>query len=122
MHHQAKHHDHGHGGQTGHVSSLTTLFSVFAALIVLTIVTVGATKFDLGEWNLILAIIVATIKAGLVAMFFMHLAYDSGFNRIFFFGSFLFVALFLFFTLLDTGEYQGQVDWSERVLPASAPK
>jgi cytochrome c oxidase subunit 4 len=47
---------------------------VFAALIVLTIVTVGVSYLHLPHTSaVILALIIATFKASLVAMFFMHL-------------------------------------------------
>jgi cytochrome c oxidase subunit 4 len=46
--------------------------------------------------------IIATIKAGLVMAFFMHLAFDKPFNVIVFLGSFVFVALFVIFTLSDS--------------------
>jgi len=45
-----------------------------ATLIVGTILTVLASYVDLGHhWNIILALVIATIKASLVALFFMHL-------------------------------------------------
>ena len=113
-HAKHSHHD-AHTGYA-HVSSIPVLLSVFAALIVLTVLTVMATHVNLGSWNLVLALVVATIKAFLVALFFMHLLHDKGFNRVVFFGSFLFVALFVGLALLDTGAYQPTVDWDEKVL------
>jgi len=48
--------------------------SVFAALLVLTIVTVAASYLHLSLTQaVILALIIATVKAGLVACYFMHL-------------------------------------------------
>jgi len=45
-----------------------------ATLIVGTVLTVLASYVDLGHhWNIILALVIATIKASLVALFFMHL-------------------------------------------------
>jgi len=47
---------------------------VFGTLLTLTIVTVGVASLNLGESTTVLvAISIATIKASLVAMFFMHL-------------------------------------------------
>ena len=47
---------------------------VFGALLVLTLVTVGVSYLDLPEFEtVIVALIIATTKASLVAMFFMHL-------------------------------------------------
>ena len=47
---------------------------VFGALLVLTLVTVGVSYLDLPEAEtVIVALVIATMKASLVAMFFMHL-------------------------------------------------
>lgn len=47
---------------------------VFFALIIGTIFTVWASFIDLGHhWNIVLALVIACIKAFLVAGFFMHL-------------------------------------------------
>jgi cytochrome c oxidase subunit 4 len=43
-------------------------------LIVGTVLTVLASYVDLGHsWNIVLALIIATVKASLVALYFMHL-------------------------------------------------
>ena len=45
-----------------------------ATLLVGTILTVLASYVDLGHhWNIVLALVIATVKASLVALFFMHL-------------------------------------------------
>lgn len=47
---------------------------VFGALLVLTLITVGVSYLDLPEFEtVIVALAIATTKASLVAMFFMHL-------------------------------------------------
>ena len=69
----------------------------------MTLVTViTATKLDIGPLNIVLAMFIATIKAGLVCAFFMHLKYDKGFNRLAFFSGLLFLSFFFIFTLSDT--------------------
>jgi cytochrome c oxidase subunit 4 len=103
------------------------LVTVFLSLLLLTAVTVAVAYVDLGEANLFVAMGIATVKAMLVALFFMHLAHDTGFNRLAFFGSFFFIALFVSFTLMDTGASQDDMDWQEHVVQqeaeaAQAPK
>jgi cytochrome c oxidase subunit 4 len=45
-----------------------------ATLLVGTVLTVLASYIDLGHhWNIILALVIATVKASLVALYFMHL-------------------------------------------------
>jgi cytochrome c oxidase subunit IV len=54
-------------------SPLGTYFAVWAALLVGTFLTYEAAKLDLGQFNAAVALIIATTKALLVALFFMHL-------------------------------------------------
>ena len=99
------HADHG----MAHVVPLYVLGGVFASLCVLTFLTVAATWVDLGEFNLWIAMGIATIKAALVALYFMHLRYDSPFNGLVFVAGLAFLALFLGMTLLDTFQYQPEI-------------
>jgi|SRR5271157_5799738 len=54
-------------------SALTTYFSVWLALLVGTFITYEVAKIDLGHFNAAVALTIASIKALLVALFFMHL-------------------------------------------------
>ena len=55
-------------------ASVRVYMKVFGALAVLTCVTVAVSYIDLGgSGNIALALVIATLKAALVAMFFMHL-------------------------------------------------
>ncbi len=54
-------------------SPLTMYFSVWAALLAGTVITYEVAKIDLGVFNAAVALIIATTKALLVALFFMHL-------------------------------------------------
>ena len=54
-------------------SPLVTYFSVWLALLAGTILTYEAAKVDLGVFNAAVALTIATTKALLVALFFMHL-------------------------------------------------
>ena len=87
--------------ELAHVMSPRLLISVFAALVVLTLVTVAAAQISFGAWEVWVSLGIASIKAALVALYFMHLRYDKPFNGIVFISSLLFVALFLALTLMD---------------------
>ncbi len=78
------------------------LLAVFVALVGLTILTVAQASFDFGSFDVAIVMTIATVKAGLVMAFFMHLAFDKPFNVIVFLGSFVFVGLFVIFTLSDS--------------------
>jgi cytochrome c oxidase subunit 4 len=102
-------HDHGHG--LAHTMPLPLLFGVLGALLALTIATVAVTSIDLGaQGNLVVAMIIATVKAALVCVFFMHLLWDKKFNAVLFLTSVLLLILFLSLTTNDRGEYQQSVD------------
>jgi cytochrome c oxidase subunit IV len=89
-----------------HALPLALLARVFAALLVLTALTVGVTWFDLGSANVFMALAIAVAKAGLVALYFMHLRYDSPINGLVLIVAMLFVALFIGVVMLDSREYQ----------------
>ena len=58
-------------------SHVKTYLMVFGALMVLTIVTVAVSYLDLAvPMAILVALVVATIKGSLVALFFMHLSHE----------------------------------------------
>jgi cytochrome c oxidase subunit 4 len=52
-----------------------TYLIVFAALIVLTLVTVLLNYMHLGEWHTAVGLVIASAKAFLIVLFFMHVLY-----------------------------------------------
>ena len=92
-----------------HVDSLQLYFGVFGALIVLTVVTVGASYVDVGAANTPIAVIIASMKAALVAFFFMHLRHDKPFHALVFVAGLFFLSFLFLFTLTDEGS-RGDVD------------
>jgi cytochrome c oxidase subunit IV len=85
-----------------HVVSMQVLTAVFLALVVLTGLTVAAAHVDLGGGNLVLALVIASVKASLVLLYFMHLRYDRPFNMAVFATCLAFVVLFISLVLTDT--------------------
>jgi cytochrome c oxidase subunit 4 len=61
------------GHSSASSSPLKTYFAVFFALLVGTGLTVYAATLDLGKYNAAVALTIASIKATLVALFFMHI-------------------------------------------------
>ncbi len=124
------HHDaHAH---THHITSLKALFATFFALVFLTILTVAQARWEvltelIGSAEIFVTLLIATIKASLVALVFMQLAYDKPFNQVVIVSSLLFVALFLGFTLIDSTQYCSDVreyrynNVREDAPPAPAP-
>ena len=90
------------GYDFAHPLPLPLLFGTFLALTVLTVITVAQASFDFGSFDVLIVMVIATIKAVLVGAIFMHLIWDKPFNIICFVGSFVFVGLFIMFTLFDS--------------------
>ena len=98
-----------------HVVDIRVMLAVFAALTVLTAITVTVSYFDFGALNLFVAMSVATIKAALVALYFMHLRYDNAFYAFILLVAVAFLGLFLSITMFDSVEYHPEVQaWQER--------
>jgi cytochrome c oxidase subunit 4 len=95
-------HAHADDGMVhAHIAPTMFYIGVFAALIVLTVITVAVSYVDLGAANTVVAMVVATVKASLVAAFFMHLTHDKPFNTLCLVGSFVFLGIFFFLTNED---------------------
>jgi len=99
-----------------HITPVDLLLKVWFALVVLTVVTVAVTRVDLGKLNLLTALGIATVKALLVALYFMHLRWDRPLNGVIFLTAIVFVAIFVGGALLDTLSYQADL------IPDHAPK
>ena len=76
---------------------------VLITLLILTVITVTAAgiNFGAGSVNIVIALTIATIKASLVALFFMHLLHDSKVNALILVAGFVFLGLFLAFSSID---------------------
>ncbi|MDO8527817.1 MAG: c-type cytochrome [Deltaproteobacteria bacterium] len=74
---------------------------VWLTLLCLTVMTVAVSYYNFGDWNIFVAMLVATIKAVLVCLFFMHLKYDNRLNQVVFVSSLLFLAIFVGLTASD---------------------
>jgi cytochrome c oxidase subunit 4 len=76
--------------------------AVFAGLLALTVITVLVSYLDLGLMNVVVALLIASVKASLVALFFMHLKGESRLVWGFALVPILFLALIILGTLVDT--------------------
>jgi len=111
MSQSAEHNDHAHEHVHQHVVPIWLLAGVLGILLFLTVVTVyTARAIDLGDWNIMLAMLIATVKGAFVVLYFMHLRWDKPFNAIALITALLFVALFISISALDTFEYERNID------------
>jgi cytochrome c oxidase subunit IV len=58
-------------------ASVGAYYKVYFALMILLAATVGVAFINLGPWNIVVAMAIATTKAALVLLIFMHLKHDS---------------------------------------------
>jgi cytochrome c oxidase subunit IV len=84
-----------------HVVSWRIYLGIFLALAVLTVVTVLAAGRDFGAFNTLIALGIATIKATLVILFFMHVRYSSRLTTLVLFSGFVFLAILILLTASD---------------------
>ncbi|HBX43742.1 MAG TPA: cytochrome-c oxidase [Deltaproteobacteria bacterium] len=85
-----------------HDSGIRTYIVVWGALVVLTVVTVAVSYVHLGMLNVVVALLVASVKASLVALFFMHLRYENRLVWGFALTPLFFLVLIVVGTLSDT--------------------
>ena len=120
LHHHAESTEPEHA-DFAHPAPIWMLLGVFFALVGLTILTVVVSDFAealrLGRFEIWVSMGIATVKAALVIFIFMHLLFDKPFNQMIFFAAFLFVAMFIGTTLMDTAQYQSDVDAYNDPLP-----
>jgi cytochrome c oxidase subunit IV len=90
-------------------------FVIWAILLGFTFLTVITGRMDLGGANLPIAITIATIKATLVVLFFMHLSDAHGANRL------VFVVSILFALVLMLGVFGDLLTRDPLSLPGGVP-
>jgi len=98
------HGGHGHEAEHDHTH---VFVATLIALLILTGITVGASYIDFGSGNVVIALFIASIKAILVAMFFMHLRYEKAVMGIVAAAGFLFLGIFLMFCFMDVDTRDG---------------
>ncbi len=97
-----------------HIASAKFYVAIFLALVCLTLLTIGVAYVPLGKMNLVVAVVIASTKAALVATFFMHLRHEAKFNVLMFIGALLFIGVFFAYTMNDT-ERRGELDDAQGV-------
>jgi cytochrome c oxidase subunit 4 len=94
-------HHHSEHAPLHHVTPLWIYLVVFFALCVGTVLTVVAANIDLGWANTPIALLIATIKAILVILFFMHVIHSTRLTWVVIIGSFLWLGVLFVLTFSD---------------------
>ena len=88
---------------SGHVSPIKLYVAIFLTLMVLKAVTILVAYINLGPWNKVIALGIASFKATLVVLYFMHVKYASRMTKLVVVTGFFFLAILLAETMVDYG-------------------
>jgi cytochrome c oxidase subunit IV len=84
-----------------HVVPVKVYASVFVALLLLLALTVAVALIEHPAFGLSIALSIAGVKTVLIALFFMHLHYDSGVVRLAAIAGFLWLAILIGLSMSD---------------------
>jgi len=85
-----------------HISSYKSHVVVLLCLVLLTVLTVTITSVHLGAFNTAAAMVIASVKASIVLLYFMHLKFDE---KIYRFMVALVVAIYLVVIIITFFDY-----------------
>ena len=88
---------------SGHISSVKLYVAIFMTLMALTAITIMVAYINLGPWNKVVALGIASFKATLVVLYFMHVKYASRMTKLIVVTGFFFLAILLAETMVDYG-------------------
>ena len=84
-----------------HIASVQTNVTIFGVLMILLFATLGAAVLPLGLLHFPTAMAIATAKAILIVMYFMHVKYSHRLTAIICAASFLWLGIMIALTLSD---------------------
>ena len=103
-----------------HVLPQKIYIYVFVTLLLLTAITIDVAFFNAGWLNLYIALTIATCKATLVVLYFMHLRYSERLNWVFVGAGLFWLVIMLALTLSDIFTRRWNPDsapWPSVILP-----
>ncbi len=84
-----------------HIVPPKVYLGIFLSLMVLTAATVAAAYVNLGAFNIVVALAIATLKATLVVLYFMHARYSPKRTQLVIICAVFWLAIMLALTLSD---------------------
>lgn len=98
-----------------HIPKIGTLVAVWAALIVFTVVTTAVSYVELGWLNIVVALLIAVIKASMVVWVFMGVRFTTTLTKLFVIAGLVWLSILILITASDYNSrswtYQAQ-PWS----------
>lgn len=98
-----------HSEHSEHIVSPKIYLTIFLALIVGTSLTTWAAFQDFGRFNIVIALFIATAKATLVVLYFMHARYSPKRTQLVIVCAIFWLAIMLTLTLADYQTRQPRV-------------
>jgi len=97
-----------------HIVPPKVYIGIFLSLMVLTAATVAAAYVNLGALNIVVALAIATLKATLVVLYFMHARYSPKRTQLVIISAVFWLAIMLALTLSDysTRQHEGTANVS----------
>jgi cytochrome c oxidase subunit 4 len=86
---------------SSHILPKRVYYTIFAILLFCTYLTVQIAFLDLGAMNTVAALAIATFKAALVILFFMHVKYSTRLTWAVVLGSIFWLGILLTLTMTD---------------------
>ena len=90
-----------HFDPMSHVVPISMYVTIWASLMVFTGLTVFAATIELGIFNIVVALVIATIKGTLVVLFFMHLRYSTKLTMVTVIAAIFFLFILFGLTMTD---------------------
>ena len=101
---------------TEHIVPPSTYIGIILTLMALTAATVAAAFVNLGRFNIVVALAIATVKATLVVLFFMHAKYSPKRTKMVILAGIFWLLILLFMTISD---YASRIDYRGVRFPLS---
>jgi cytochrome c oxidase subunit 4 len=68
--------------EKAHITDYGVYGRVLLVLMILTTITITVTWIDLAAWSVLIALLIASVKVGIVLTYFMHLKFESSLYRV----------------------------------------
>jgi cytochrome c oxidase subunit IV len=100
-----------------HIVPPKVYIGIFLSLMVLTAVTVAAAFVSLGPFNIVIALAIATLKATLVVLYFMHARYSPKRTQLVIISAVFWLAIMLALTMSDYASRHPEVSMAPHSVP-----
>ena len=91
----------GHEHKAQHISPVKLYINIWLALVGLTLITVSVSYLDLHKFTVFTAMLIATVKATMVLLYFMHIRFEKAIYTYMILAVLATYGIFVFLTFAD---------------------